>query len=185
MNTLIVKWLPIQKINPAAYNPRRISDEALSGLKESIKKFGFVEPLVINTKTGNLVGGHQRLKAAENLGMKTVPIVEVKLSLAEEKALNISLNNPQISGEYTEGLLPLIQEIKLAGIDLAPLRIDALEIDLPDIEQSEEKKPNIKDVFDDQTESFIVQIEASSESELQDLFEEFNSRGLNCRILNL
>lgn len=76
MNTLIVKWLPIQKINPAAYNPRRISDEALSGLKESIKKFGFVEPLVINTKTGNLVGGHQRLKAAENLGMKTVPIVE-------------------------------------------------------------------------------------------------------------
>lgn len=119
--------VPIGQINPAKYNPRKISDEALAGLKESIKKFGFVEPVVINSKTGNLVGGHQRLKAAENLGFKEVPAVHVELTLAEEKALNISLNNPQISGEYTEGLLPLIQEIKAAGIELEPLRIDALK----------------------------------------------------------
>lgn len=109
-----IKHVLIEKISPAAYNPREISDSAFEGLKESIKKFGLVDPLIINIKTGNLVGGHQRLKAAGSLGFKKVPVVEVNLSLAEEKALNITLNNQHISGQYNQDTLQeLLGELKL------------------------------------------------------------------------
>lgn len=80
------KHLKISEIKPAKYNPREITDVAFLGLRESIKKFGFVDPLVVNKKTGTLVGGHQRLKVAESLGFESVPCVLVDLSVAEEKA---------------------------------------------------------------------------------------------------
>lgn len=118
----------IEDVNPAKYNPREISDAAFEGLKESLKKFGFVDPLVVNTRSGVLVGGHQRLKAATALKLKTVPVIEVDLSPAEEKALNVTLNNRHISGEYTEGLQELLKEISLElGDDfMAALKLDEL-----------------------------------------------------------
>jgi len=102
----------VKDVKPAKYNPRKISDSAFEGLKESLKKFGLVDPLIVNTRTGVLVGGHQRLKAAEAVGMKTVPVVEIDLSPAEEKALNITLNNQAISGDYSEGIAELLEEIQ-------------------------------------------------------------------------
>nr|WP_281242048.1 ParB N-terminal domain-containing protein [Marininema mesophilum] len=53
------------KINPASYNPRKNlkpGDDEYEKLKRSINHFGYIEPLVWNSRTGNLVGGHQRLK---------------------------------------------------------------------------------------------------------------------------
>lgn len=112
--TLELVYMAIGEINPAKYNPRNITDEELSGLRESLKKFGFVEPLVFNTRTGTLVGGHQRLKAAELEGFEKVPVSLVDLSLAEEKALNVALNSPTISGKFDNEILKtLLEEIKL------------------------------------------------------------------------
>lgn len=109
-----VVQMKIGDINPAKYNPRTITDEELSGLRESLKKFGFVEPLVLNTRTNTLVGGHQRLKAAELEGHIEVPVSLVDLSLAEEKALNVALNSPTISGKFDEEVLKhLLEEIRI------------------------------------------------------------------------
>lgn len=105
--------MKIKDINVATYNPRDISEEELAGLRESIKKFGFVEPLVFNLTTSTLVGGHQRLKAAELEGYTEVPVSLVRLSLAEEKALNVALNSHTISGKFNNDILrPLLAEIK-------------------------------------------------------------------------
>lgn len=126
-----IKQIEIEKVNPANYNPRAISEPAFNGLKQSIKRFGFVDPLVINTKTGNLVSGHQRLKAAQELEYKTVPVVEVNLSEAEEKALNITLNNTAITGSFTDALQDLLAEIKNdLEAEFSELRLDALEINI-------------------------------------------------------
>lgn len=126
--------MKIKDINVATYNPRDISEEELAGLRESIKKFGFVEPLVFNTQTTTLVGGHQRLKAAELEGYTEVPVSLVKLSLAEEKALNVALNSHTISGKFNNDILrPLLEEIKLELPDIfSALNFDLLS--LPDIE---------------------------------------------------
>lgn len=127
---MIIKQIPITDINPAPYNPRSISDAALEGLKESIKKFGMPQPLVVNKRSGVLVSGHQRLKAAGALGLETVPVIEVDLSPAEEKALNVTLNNKHIAGDFTEGLADILEELKIElGEDfLSELRLDLLSV---------------------------------------------------------
>lgn len=131
--------MKIKDVNVATYNPRDISDEELAGLRESIKKFGFVEPLVFNLNTKTLVGGHQRLKAAELEGYTEVPVSLVRLTLAEEKALNVALNSHTISGKFNNDILrPLLAEIKLelpdtfsalnfGAFDLPDLKIENLE----------------------------------------------------------
>lgn len=141
-------------INPSKYNPRNITDQELSGLKESIKRFGFIDPLIVNIKKKNnvLIGGHQRLKVAELLKMEFVPVVEVSLSISEEKALNVALNSPTISGSFDEGILNmLLIEIKEDDPDLFDdLNFGEFDFDLDfdndDNNQSDSEADNIPDV---------------------------------------
>ena len=79
----------------AEYNPRELTQDQHQDLKDSITRFGFVDPLIVNThkeRKNILVGGHQRLKIAKELGYKDVPCVEVDLSPDQEKELNVRLN---------------------------------------------------------------------------------------------
>lgn len=62
---MIIKEIEVSKINPAAYNPRmdlQPNDPEYQKLKKSIEEFGYIDPLIWNERTGNLVGGHQRYK---------------------------------------------------------------------------------------------------------------------------
>lgn len=77
------------------YNPRNISDRYFSELTKSLDKFDCVEPAVINihNKRKNIIiGGNQRVRVANKLGWKLFPCVEVSLTKAEEKELNVRLN---------------------------------------------------------------------------------------------
>ena len=78
---------------PADYNPRRISDKQKEDLMDSIKQFNTVVPVVINLNN-NMIGGHQRLHIYADLGMKEIEVrvPNRKLSLREEKELNLRLN---------------------------------------------------------------------------------------------
>ena len=171
-----VKMYDIEDINPAAYNPRDISSLSFEGLKESLKKFGFVDPLIVNTRSGNLVGGHQRVKAAEAIGLTEVPVVEVDLSPSEEKALNVTLYNPNISGHYTDSLGDLLREIKL---DIPPELFEALRLD--------ELEPTLIDPSDDNGLDFVRKFEIivtlKDENEQQMLFDDLTDKGFSCVIL--
>jgi DNA modification methylase len=113
-----VEVRPIKSIGLAKYNPRKISEQALDSLVQSIERFGFVTPVIVNDRTGILVGGHQRIKAAKKLGLKDVPVVAVNLEEAEEKALNVALN--KISGEWDLDLLRgVLEDVQAAGLDLS------------------------------------------------------------------
>ena len=123
-----IKQYPIESINPAEYNPRDITDKELEGLTHSLLEFGFVEPVVVNTATNRLVSGHQRIKAAKSLGIQSVPVFEVNLPEAKEKALNVALNSHTIAGKFNgEMLSGLLEEIKQELPDLHDnLRLDQL-----------------------------------------------------------
>jgi len=112
-------------------NPRRISAEALRGLTKSIERFGLVEPIVVNTrpKRPRVIGGHQRLKALSSLGQAEALCVTVSCTAAEERLLNVTLNNPNIQGRFTEKAEEVIAAIQADGPEL-DLRIDALRRDL-------------------------------------------------------
>ena len=79
----------------AEYNPRQLTKDQYAQLKDSLTRFGLVDPLIINKnkqRKNILVGGHQRLRVATDLGIKKIPCVEVDLPLDKEKELNIRLN---------------------------------------------------------------------------------------------
>lgn len=95
-----VKQPPIQsmlisKLTPAAYNPRRDlqpGDGEYEKLRESLTRWGLVQPIVWNKRSGNVVGGHQRLKVLMEHGVKRTEVVVVDLAPSDEMALNVALN---------------------------------------------------------------------------------------------
>ena len=121
----------ISDLTPAEYNPRKDlkpGDPEFEKLKRSIKTFGYVEPVIWNQRTGNVVGGHQRLKVMQWLGHDKVECVIVDLSENDEKALNVALN--KIGGEWDEAkLAELLQGIKESDMDVTLTGFDAPEAD--------------------------------------------------------
>lgn len=93
---LKIQTVKINELNPAPYNPRKSSDTATEQLTDSIKKFGMVDPILVNgsdERKNIVIGGHFRLKVAKDLGYDEVPVVYVDIADVErEKELNIRLN---------------------------------------------------------------------------------------------
>lgn len=125
IGNLKIEYIPIGDLKPADYNPRRISDEEMDRLKESIQRFGLVDPIVANgakSRKNIVIGGHMRLKAAVALGFAEMPVVYVDIpDVAREKELNIRLNRNQ--GEFDSKLLASFDEslLKLVGFSNAEL----------------------------------------------------------------
>src|SRR5574344_58368 len=121
----------ISELIPADYNPRKDlkpGDPEYEKLKRSIQQFGYVEPVIWNSRTGCVVGGHQRLKVLQDLGMTEVECVVIDLDLEHEKALNVALN--KISGEWDNDLLAhLIADLQGADFDVSLTGFDAVELD--------------------------------------------------------
>jgi len=125
---LKIEYIEVEKINPAPYNPRAITEEGFNGLRASIRRFGFAEPLVVNKINNTLVGGHRRLDAAKAEGLTRVPVVFIELSALEEKALNVTLNNPRIQGFFTDELQEILSQIKLDDLNgFMELKLNDLE----------------------------------------------------------
>jgi ParB family chromosome partitioning protein len=70
---LTVVEIEIAKLNPADYNPRCLSPEALAELTESIRKLGVIKPVIIRAEDYKLLAGHQRTKASAGMGRTTIP----------------------------------------------------------------------------------------------------------------
>lgn len=91
----------ISELIPADYNPRKLSDKQYKDLKISLKKFGFVDPVIVNiapNRKNIIIGGHQRLKVWQDLGNETAPCYEISLNDKDERELNIRLNKN--TGEF-------------------------------------------------------------------------------------
>ncbi len=145
-----IQKISISKINPAAYNPRvnlKPGDAEYEKLKNSIDSFGYVEPLVWNRQTGNLVSGHQRLKILIGQGLIEVEASIVDLPLEKEKALNLALN--KIRGDWDdEKLALLLNELnKTQDLDVVLTGFDVSEISqiLDRAEEIKEDNFNIED----------------------------------------
>jgi len=107
----------ISEISPAKYNPRKISDEAMGRLTKSLAEFGNIQPITWNARTGNVVGGHQRLKVYQAMGKTEVEVWAVDLDEQKEKAANIALN--KLAGEFDlPALKDILQDIDTGEIDL-------------------------------------------------------------------
>lgn len=128
---MLIEKIEVSKLLPADYNPRKDlkpGDAEYEKLKRSLEEFGYVEPVIWNKTTGNVVGGHQRLKVLIAMGMSDVECVVVELSAEKEKALNVALN--KISGDWDKDKLALlISDLQGSDFDVSLTGFDPAEID--------------------------------------------------------
>ncbi|WP_460267247.1 site-specific DNA-methyltransferase [Clostridium tertium] len=142
-----MKWqsLPVEQLCPAAYNPRKklkVGDKEYEKIKNSIKEFGYVEPIIVNFDM-TVIGGHQRLTVLKDLGYKEVQCVVVHIEDENKvKALNVALN--KITGAWNEQLLAdLIVDLQAANFNT-----DFTGFEAPEIEQLFSKVHN-KEIKED------------------------------------
>ncbi|MFC4305781.1 site-specific DNA-methyltransferase [Cohnella boryungensis] len=115
-----IQLISLDRINLAAYNPRidlQPGDPEYEKLRRSIEEFGYVEPIVWNERTGNIVGGHQRYKILRARGDPAVEVSVVDLDDQQERLLNLALN--KVSGRWDEeALARLLDELQAGGAEL-------------------------------------------------------------------
>ena len=115
----------------AEYNPRQLTKDQYQNLKDSISRFGLVDPIIVNSNKDRkniIVGGHQRVKVAKDMDIEFVPVLEVDLTYERERELNIRLNKN--TGEWDMDNLANFFDMD----ELMEWGFDEDELILPDLE---------------------------------------------------
>src|SRR5699024_9025643 len=103
MKEPLAKWVAINKVKENPENPRTITEEELDRLVESLKTFPKMieyRPILADPKTGYIIGGNQRHKAATRLGWEKVPVVYIEDEFSKEKLKEIMLKDNLDYGEW-------------------------------------------------------------------------------------
>ncbi len=152
-NNLTIQKVKITELKASKYNPRKWSEDAITQLKESIVRFGVVDPILVNgasNRKNNVIGGHFRLKVLKDLGHDEVPVVYVNIAdESKERELNLRLNKNL--GEWDYELLAEFNENILSDVGFSSEEIDEIiDLDPAEPEQFDLKKEleklNIKKV---------------------------------------
>lgn len=149
--------MKFEDLKPDPDNPRSITDGALEALSSSLEEFGDISGIVYNEKTGELVAGHQRLKAVKEKGKPTLTsakrykwkgederlltfrdasgamytVRSVKWDKDRQMAANLAANSRYLAGDFTREAMALLEEVEATHPDLhEALRFDELFADL-------------------------------------------------------
>ena len=130
MQTLAVEYIAIEELHAYGRNARTHSDDQIDQLCDSIREFGFTNPVLIDEKN-ELIAGHGRTEAAKRLGMKEVPAIRLKnLTPAQVKALRLADNQLALNAGWDYELLKAeLDELAETDFDLEMLGFDLEEID--------------------------------------------------------
>ena len=140
-----ITFVKVADLKLATYNPRKWDDAKKEKLRESIERFGLVDPLIANSnpkRKNILIGGHFRLKIARELGYKDVPVVYVDIAdIEKEKELNLRLNKNV--GEWDLELLKefdlgVLLDVGFGDEDLSSIWDDSLETEDDNFQEEKE-----------------------------------------------
>ena len=124
-NNLKIEYVPIDTLVVNEKNPRKWTKEQKEALKESIIRFGAVDPILVNSneeRKNIVIGGHFRLEVCKELGHTEVPVVFLNLTPEKEAELNIRLNKNL--GEWNFELLAEFDESLLSEIGFSSEELD-------------------------------------------------------------
>jgi len=166
-----IELIEINKLKPATYNPRQITTKQYNDLKESIDKFGIVDPIIINKKTMTIIGGHQRYKIwkekakESNVDDITIPCVVLELNKEQERELNVRLNKN--TGEFDMDILANEFDID----ELVDWGFKHIDLGL-----------NIDKIDDEKEKGFVITITEDDISKANALYRELDERGFDVKI---
>jgi DNA modification methylase len=123
-----VELRPLDAVRPYANNPRQ-NDDAVEAVAESIRRFGFRQPIVVDAD-GVIVAGHTRFRAAQRLGLATVPVhVATDLTADEVRAYRLADNKTAELASWDTSMLSIeLDALRGAGIDWTLLGFDEEEL---------------------------------------------------------
>ena len=153
----------VKDLNPASYNPRQISSKQYKDLKESIKNFCIVDPIIVN-KDNTVIGGHQRLKICKDLKYVEVDCVMLDLSKEEERELNIRLNKN--TGDFDMDILANEFDIE----ELTDCGFKHIDLDV-----------NIDKIEEDKDDNYVITITEEDIVTAKALYKELEGRGLKVK----
>ena len=158
-----IEKIEINKLKAATYNPRQISTKQYKDLKESINKFGLVDPIIVN-KCYTIIGGHQRYKICKDLDYKDIGCIILDLNKEQERELNIRLNKN--TGEFDMDILANEFDID----ELVDWGFKHIDLDV-----------NI-DKLVEQDNSATITIKEDDEIKAQELYNDLKKKGYNVKI---
>jgi ParB-like chromosome segregation protein Spo0J len=127
--SLNIEYRSLDSLVPYSRNPRTHSEEQVSQIAASIREFGFTNPILIDSKQ-RVIAGHGRLAAAKELGMETVPCIDLShMTEKQRRAYIIADNKIALNGGWNEDLLRVeLTALKELGSDLDLTGFDAMEL---------------------------------------------------------
>jgi len=140
---LKIVYVPVEQLNPAEYNPRKLTQHEARQIQESIDEFGMVEPIVVNgneARKNIIIGGHQRYNLCKARGMTEIPVVYVDIvDIKKEQELNLRLNKAGGSWDWDK-IFNIDEEILMtSGFTHRELESHyRFEREKPDVEFTEE-----------------------------------------------
>lgn len=151
-----IKMIKIGDLKPYENNPRN-NDNAVEYVKNSIKKFGFKVPLVID-KNNVIVTGHTRYRASQELGLKEVPcIIADDLTEKQIKAFRIADNKTNDMAEWNDDLLSIELKDVMEDIDMTDFGFGDFELSMlmDDMEPDKYDDDLIKQ-YSDNADEFLI-----------------------------
>ena len=122
--------MDLKDLHAAEYNPRlelEVGTPEFTKLKNAIERFDMVEPVVWNKRTGNVIGGAQRLAVMRHLGKTKTLVSVIDVDETREKLLNVALN--KIKGNWdVEKLSKLFEDISYDERDITGFGADEIAL---------------------------------------------------------
>lgn len=168
-----MKNVSIEQIIPYEKNAKKHPKKQIQQVANSIKEFGFNQPIVVD-KNNVVIVGHGRLEAAKLLGLKEVPVLQVDLSEEQAKAYRLA-DNKLNESEWDMNLV--IEELK-------ELNIQGFDIELTGFEINAKIEENIAEKFAIEKIHEII-VECENEDHQKEVFDNLNAQGYICRVSTL
>lgn len=164
---LKIVYLPIDRILPSPRNARTHSKKQIHKIASSLRKFGFVNPILIGDG-GEVIAGHGRLEAARQLGLKQVPTICLShMSEAERRAYRIADNRlAELAGWDDELLKIEFEELAVLDLDL----LDDTGFETAEIDFLLEGPATLKKEKADPADALPEIVEGASVSRIGDLW---------------
>lgn len=143
--------LNINELKPYLKNAKKHQEDQIRKIADSIKEFGFNQPIVVD-KDNVIIVGHGRYEASKLLGLKEVPVLQVNLTEERTKAYRLADNKLNESAwdiglviEELKSLEAVKFDIKLTGFDEIPEMEEYEDVDFDNIESNEDREKNFRD----------------------------------------
>jgi ParB-like chromosome segregation protein Spo0J len=171
-DNLKIEYISINELKEYTGNAKLHPQEQIEQIKESMKRFSFNDPIAV-WHDNEIIEGHGRLLAAQELGIDTVPIIRLDhLTDEERRAYMLVHNQLTMNSGFDTELLNI--ELESIDIDMEPYGFDA---EIQEIEENQQEA--------NYSETISVVIDCENETEAEEIYNDLTERGYKCRISTL